>query len=108
MLTFKHERGGEGPKKWASDAERMATKRAEVNEQKINEQSKRTINWQDIDPLTFPNNGVPVNGFVRVITKVRANLDHDYGVVTKTDFWDRYHNFTCVHDLAGWSCKDCL
>lgn len=106
------------PKKWASDVERMRSKRTglskgcsdtPVNEHKAQPQNKRTVNWQDIDPSTFDGhgNGVPVNGYVRVIRKVKATLDHDYGVVTEPDFWSRYHS-TCTHGLGGWSCKPCL
>jgi hypothetical protein len=107
------------PKKWKDDAQRMRSKRTgqgcsdtHVNEQnkrtELQPQNKRTVNWQDIDPTLFPSNGVSVNGYVRVIRKVRATLDHDYGVVTETDFCDRYKNFTCTHNLEGWACKVCL
>ena len=108
------------PKKWASDAERKASKRTSpvVNGQieavsgqsKRTEDSKRTsIKWEDVPLSHFSGKGrgVVVDGYVMV----SLGLEHEERVVSE-DTWRGRMSHQCIHDaqhkVGAWSCKPCL
>ena len=119
------------PKKWSSDAERMASKRR-VNGQpdRVNGQdqaSKRTANEQDVRidrvnehegfvffrhqpqvPLSLfdgVGRGSPRGGFV-MVSRHEGSEFGELGVVTQAD-WEARLRQMCEHGHRGWACHVC-
>ena len=119
------------PRKWASDAERMAAKRC--SDIPVNEQSKRTpdeppskrthkrtgIEWHpeiSQDRFKGVGRGIPIqadsktdseSGYVLVSLRSEPNGDTQNAVVSEQAWRERLET-RCTHGLAGWACKQCL